>query len=74
MTTGTLAKFMRDEFEEGVRLSYEHAVQLLESAEILDAEARAVTYDSIMKVPNSIIHRRMGCARVLIYFHSCAKE
>jgi AbiV family abortive infection protein len=31
---------MRDEFEEGVRLSYEHAVQLLESAEILETEGK----------------------------------
>ncbi len=40
LTSGTLAKIMRDEFEEGVRLSYEHAVQLLQSAEILEAEGK----------------------------------
>jgi AbiV family abortive infection protein len=33
-------KFMADEFEEGVRLSYEHAVQLIENAEILMAQSR----------------------------------
>jgi AbiV family abortive infection protein len=33
-------KFLADEFEEGVRLSYEHAVQLIENAEILMERSR----------------------------------